>query len=93
MHHGLMFVNIMDPGEDQLRDIIEASLDAHDITPLLKIVFQGGVAPKDLLPAPSDDGTASGAETPRQASQLETVLDTLQSVYDEKEAEVQAICQ
>ena len=90
-----MFVNIVDPGEDQLHDIIEASLDAHDedITPLLRIVFQGGVAPKDLLPAPSDDGAASGAETPRQASQLETVLDTLQSVYDEKEAEVQAICQ
>lgn len=89
-----MFVNTFDPGEDQLRDIIEASLASHDqyITPLLRIVFQG-VASKDLLPAPSDDGAASGAETPRQASQLETVLDTLQSVYDEKEAEVQAICQ
>ena len=80
-----------------LRELVESSIESDDVGPLVKAVFE--VQPAgELLPLPltrdSESATTSQGEQGLlpQGSVLDTVLEMLQEVAEQKESEIQQIC-
>lgn len=76
---------------------IEGALDSDDITPLVRLVFDAQ-HPNEPLPLPIPLDSESGTTTLEEAgaalreNPLESVLEALQEVAEDKEAEIQQIC-
>jgi hypothetical protein len=80
-----------------LKELVASSIENDDVGPLVKAVFEV-VPPGEPLPLPpthdGESGTTSlgdGGEA-GQGSVLDSVLELLQEVAEEKEAEIQQIC-
>jgi hypothetical protein len=78
-----------------LKELVASSIESDDVGPLVKAVFE--VAPPgEQLPLPltrdSESGTTSQGEQLPQDSVLDSVLELLQEVAEEKEAEIQQVC-
>jgi hypothetical protein len=81
-----------------LRELVESSIESDDVGPLVKAVFEVQPAGEPLplpLTRDSESATTSQGELGQQLPQgsvLDTVLEMLQVVAEQKESEIQQIC-
>ena len=80
-----------------LRELVESSIETEDVGPLVKAVFEVQPAGEPLplpLTRDSESATTSQGELGQvpQGSVLDTVLEMLQEVAEQKESEIQQIC-
>ncbi|GAB4817780.1 hypothetical protein N2152v2_004826 [Parachlorella kessleri] len=82
---------------EALRETVETALEAEDITPLVRLVFDAHPADEPLpvpVPLDSESGTTTLDEMGAllQENPLEALLEVLGEVVEDKEAEIQQIC-
>jgi hypothetical protein len=80
-----------------LRELVESSIESDDVGPLVKAVFEVQPAGEPLpLPLTRDSESATTSQGEQgllpQGSVLDTVLEMLQEVAEQKESEIQQIC-
>ena len=83
-----------------LRELVETAIESDDVGPLVKAVFEvhlPGEAVPEPVPRDGESGTTSQGSHPllgavAPANVLDTVLEMLQEVAEEKEAEIQQVC-